>query len=185
MEKRPGPARRAAPATCDAHRRLRATCGRGERDLEAVLAHPKLRRWFVAQHFPRVAASASPSPARPRGRGRDDPLVGDTRSSTTWVLHPRLHHVPLGAPRAFSAKLEREAAWLALARGPRPKRRRPADVYVNHKPREYREAIARALRANLRRPLANAYVGKDRLRRRGRAGSFLWSGSPWGPLLQE
>ena len=93
--------------------------------------------------------------------------------------------MPLGAPRAFSAKLEREAAWLALARGPRPKRRRPADVYVNHKPREYREAIARALRANLRRPLANAYVGKDRLRRRGRAGSFLWSGNPWGPLLQE
>lgn len=144
------------PATL---RTLARTCGKTDADLEALLLDPKLRRWFVAQHFPRVALAPRPHGA-PRGRyGVDN--VGDIHRSTAWVLHPKLHHVPLGLPRALSPHLEREAAWLAAARGGRSDA-----VYVNHKPRVYRERIAARLRQALGRPLPNAYAGKDELKRR-------------------
>ena len=139
------------PATL---RTLGRTCGRTDRDLEALLLDSKLRRWFVAQHFPRVVITGG------TGRGRyGNDAVGDVSKSTSYVLHPKLHHVPLGLPRALSPHLEREAAWIQATRGPRS-----ADVYVNHKPRPYRERILGHLRRALGQALPNAYAGKAALR---------------------
>ena len=139
------------PATL---RTLGRTCGKTDRDLEALLLDPKLRRWFVAQHFPRVVITGG------MGRGRyGNDAVGDVSRSTSYVLHPKLHHVPLGLPRALSPHLEREAAWVNAKRGPRS-----SDVYVNHKPRPYRERILGHLRRALGQALPNAYAGKAALR---------------------
>ncbi len=139
------------PATL---RTLGRTCGKTDRDLEALLLDPKLRRWFVAQHFPRVVITGG------TGRGRyGNDAVGDVSRSTSYVLHPKLHHVPLGLPRALSPHLEREAAWVNAKRGPRS-----SDVYVNHKPRPYRERILGHLRRALGQALPNAYAGKAALR---------------------
>ena len=143
-------------------RRAAATCGAGERDLEDLLLAPKLRRWFVAQHFP-VVRAGSGSLDRPRGRAPGDAAVGDTRGSARWVLHAKLHHVPLGVPRVFSRRLQRENAWLEAWANPGP---RDGAVYANHKPRDYREAVARTVARSLGAPLANAYVGKERVKRR-------------------
>ena len=139
------------PATL---RTLGRTCGKTDQDLEALLLDPKLRRWFVAQHFPRVVITGG------MGRGRyGSDAVGDVSRSTSYVLHPKLHHVPLGLPRALSPHLEREAAWVNAKHGPRS-----ADVYVNHKPRPYRERILGHLRHSLQQSLPNAYAGKAALR---------------------
>ena len=139
------------PATL---RTLGRTCGKTDRDLEALLLDPKLRRWFVAQHFPRVVITGG------NGRGRySNDAVGDVTRSTDWVLHPKLHHVPLGLPRALSPHLEREAAWVNAKRGPRS-----SEIYVNHKPRPYRERILGHLRRALGQALPNAYAGKAALR---------------------
>ena len=139
------------PATL---RTLGRTCGKTDRDLEKLLLDPKLRRWFVAQHFPRVVITGG------MGRGRyGNDAVGDVSRSTSYVLHPKLHHVPLGLPRALSPHLEREKAWFDANRGPRS-----ADVYVNHKPRPYRERILGHLRRALGQALPNNYAGKAALR---------------------
>jgi hypothetical protein len=139
------------PATL---RTLGRTCGKTDRDLEALLLDPKLRRWFVAQHFPRVVITGGVG----RGRYGND-AVGDVTRSTAWVLPPTLHHVPLGLPRALSPHLEREAAWVNAKRGSRS-----ADIYVNHKPRPYRERILVHLRRALGQALPNNYAGKQALR---------------------
>ena len=139
------------PATL---RTLGRTCGRTDRDLEKLLLDPKLRRWFVAQHFPRVVITGG------MGRGRyGNDAVGDVSRSTSYVLHPKLHHVPLGLPRALSPHLEREAAWVNAKRGSRS-----SEIYVNHKPRPYRERILGHLRRALGQVLPNAYAGKAALR---------------------
>ena len=139
------------PATL---RTLGRTCGKTDRDLEALLLDPKLRRWFVAQHFPRVIITGG------MGRGRyGNDAVGDVSRSTSYVLHPKLHHVPLGLPRALSPHLEREAAWVNAKRGSRS-----SEIYVNHKPRPYRERILGHLRRALGQALPNAYAGKAALR---------------------
>ena len=75
------------------------------------------------------------------------------------MLHPKLHHVPLGLPRALSPHLEREAAWVNAKRGSRS-----SEIYVNHKPRPYRERILGHLRRALGQALPNAYAGKAALR---------------------
>ena len=147
-------------------RRAAATCGADGAALRRLLLEPKLRRWFVSQHFPVVAAGGGGAPLeRPRGRGGGDPLVGDTRDSSLWVLHPKLHHVPLGVPRVFSRRLQRETAWLRALDHLPPAR--AGAVYVNHKPRDYREAVGRTVAAGLGlAALPNAYVGKDRVKQR-------------------
>ena len=105
-------------------------------------------------HFPRVMITGG------MGRGRyGDAAVGDVTRSTAWVLHPKLHHVPLGLPRALSPHFEREAAWVNAKRGPRS-----SEIYVNHKPRPYRERILGHLRRALGQALPNNYAGKAALR---------------------
>ena len=66
------------PATL---RTLGRTCGKTDRDLEALLLDPKLRRWFVAQHFPRVVITGGVG-----GRYGNDAVGDVTRSKD--VLHP-------------------------------------------------------------------------------------------------
>lgn len=128
-----------------------------------VLLETKLRRWFVSQHYPaskRQSTTTTPSPG--------DPIVGDIGSDVSWVMHPKLHHVPLGVPRIFSKQNQREKAWLDLG-----KRRRISSsshicrdslLYVNFKPRPYRTAILDALRPGF--DVTNHYVGKARVRMR-------------------
>lgn len=132
--------------------RLQQTCTASLTDL---LLEPKLRRWFVSQHHPlSTRSSTRTTPAR------GDPVVGDIDRDVHWVMHAKLHHVPLGLPRIFSKKGQRERSWLSLEC---PSRREL--LYVNFKPRPYRTAILEAMEAKFGR-LDNRYVGKLRLRTR-------------------
>ena len=137
-------------------RRLEATCGLSSSALLELLQEPKLRRWFVSQHFPVVHDGSS------RMHARTGPLVGDISTDATWILHKKLHHVPLGVPRVFSTRFQRETAWLDLTTR-RDCRRRHVGPYVNFKPRPYREAIVQAVQSRLENRLENAYVGKTKV----------------------
>mmetsp|Transcript_8732 Transcript_8732/g.13442 ORF Transcript_8732/g.13442 Transcript_8732/m.13442 type:complete len:388 (+) Transcript_8732:38-1201(+) len=152
-------------------RRLEADCDFVQGDalsaLEKLLFDTKLRRWFLSQHFPSVTNSATRMRQRP-----GDPAVGDLAHDSRWILHPKLHHVPLGFPRIFSKNLEREQAWLELVKQQLKQssiQRISPNPYLNFKPRPYRQAVATLVSNNLHTSQKNFYVGKQRVIRRDRS----------------
>lgn len=133
--------------------RLDASCG--STLLTDLLFEPKLRAWFVSQHYPlssRFSTSTTPSAG--------DPAVGDIDHDVLWLMHAKLHHVPLGLPYIFSKFGQRERAWLGLQ-----EKCRRGLLYINFKPRPYRTSILESLRPHFG-ALTNHYIGKARLRLR-------------------
>lgn len=133
--------------------RLDASCGSAL--LTDLLFEPKLRAWFVSQHYPlssRHSTSTTPSAG--------DPAVGDIDRDVLWLMHAKLHHVPLGLPHIFSKFGQRERAWLGLH-----ETCRRGLLYINFKPRPYRTSILESLRPHFG-ALSNDYIGKARLRLR-------------------